>query len=153
MKSISDILKEQSFFAEMSEDMLDYLAGCGQNMHFGPDEYIGKENDASDYLYIVKRGKVAVEVVHPVRGPITIRTLGAGEIAGFSWIIPPYRLQFGLKALERTSVLALNGNCTRGKCEEDYHLGYLLMKQAATIMDKRLRDTRIQLLDVYSERV
>ncbi len=153
MKSISDILKEQAFFEGMPGEMLDYLSGCGQNMHFGPNDYLGKENDSSDFLYIIKKGKVAVEVLHPVHGAVTIRTLGSGEVAGFSWIIPPYRLHFGLKALEHTSVLALNGTCVRGKCEEDYHLGFLLMKNSAIIMNKRLRDTRIQLLDVYRERV
>jgi CRP-like cAMP-binding protein len=151
MKSIYDELRAQDFFKDMSEDMLNYLAGCGQNMHFSPNHYIGKENDAADYLYLIKNGRISVEVVHPIRGPINIRTLHSGEMAGFSWIIPPYRLQFGLKALDHTSVVALDGTCMRAKCEEDHHLGYLLMKQSAVIMNKRLRDTRMQLLDVYRE--
>ncbi len=153
MKEIKDILKELSFFQDMSDDLLEFIAGCGQNMHFSPGEYIGRENESADYLYVIKKGNVAVQVMHPIKGAITIRTLKSGEIAGFSWIIPPYQLQFDLKALEHTSVVALDGTCVRKKCDEDQNLGYLLMKQSATIMNKRLMDTRIQLLDVYSERV
>ncbi len=153
MKAIKDILKELSFFKDMSGEMLEYIAGCGQNMHFAPNEFMGRENEAADFLYVIKKGNVAIQVIHPIKGPLTIRTLGSGELAGFSWIIPPYRLQFDIKALEHTSVVALDGTCIRKKCEEDHHLGYLLMKQSAAIMNKRLIDTRIQLLDVYSQRV
>ncbi len=148
MKEIKDILRDILCFEDMSEEMLEFIAGCGQNMSFAPNEFIAKENESADYLYIIRKGSVAVQVVQP-QGPLTIRTLKSGEIAGFSWIVPPYRLQFDLKALDRTSVVALDGACVRKKCEEDYKLGYLLMKQSAIIMNKRLFDTRIQLLDVY----
>lgn len=148
MKEIKDTLREIFCFEDMSEEMLEFIAGCGQNMSFAPNEFIAKENERADYLYIVRRGHVAVQVNRPA-GPVTIRTLSNGEVAGFSWIVPPYRLQFDLKALDRTSVIALNGDCVRKKCEEDYKLGYLLMKQSAIIMNKRLFDTRIQLIDVY----
>ena len=148
-KSIKDVLKEIDFFADLSAEMLEFIAGCGQNMHFPPNEYMSKENESADHLFVIKKGKVALQVIHPIKGPLTIRTLQDGEIAGFAWIIPPYRTQFDLKALEHTSVVALDGTCVRKKCEENHHLGYQLMKQSATIMNQRLTNTRIQLLDVY----
>ena len=149
MKDIKDLLDAQPFFRGMPADMIAYVAGCGQNKHFAPGEYLGREAEPADHLYVIRKGKVAVQFSHPTRGDVTIRTLGPGEIAGFSWIIPPYRLQFNLKALEHTSAVALDGTCLRKKCEEDHHLGYLLMKGSAEIMEKRLQDTRLQLLDVY----
>lgn len=149
MKEIKDILFEQPFFRELTPEMVDYIAGCGQNMHFSPGDFLGKEGGPADYLYLIRKGKVAVELNPPGRGALTIRTLSPGEICGFSWIIPPYRMQFNLKALEHTSVVALDGNCIRKKCEEDHETGYLLMKESAAIMERRLQDTRIQLLDVY----
>jgi signal-transduction protein with cAMP-binding, CBS, and nucleotidyltransferase domain len=151
--AIKDVLKELSFFDGMSEEMLEFIAGCGQNMHFAPNEYLGKENEPVNYLYVIKKGQISLEVNHPIKGPMMIRTLHEGEMAGFNWIIPPYRFQFNLKALVHTAVVALDGNCIRNKCEEDHHLGYLLMKRSATVMNKRLTDTRLQLLDVYSERI
>lgn len=153
MKEIKDILKEHSFFKDIPDDKLAYVAGCGQNMHFGPGEYLGREGEPADTLFLIKKGRVAVQISHPTRGVITIHTPGADEIAGFSWIIPPYRLQFDLLAVDHTSVVAFNGKCLRGKCEEDHHLGYLMMKRSATVMLKRIQETRMQLLDVYSERV
>ncbi len=137
----------------MTPEMLEFIAGCGKNMHFKPGEFLGKKGDPADYLYVIREGNIAAQLLHPTRGSLTIRSLHGGEIAGFSWIIPPYRLQFDLCAVEHTSVIALDGNCLRKKCEEDYKLGYFLMKHSATEMIQRLVDTRIQLLDVYGARV
>ncbi len=152
-KSIKDILQELNFFEDMSQDKLEFLAGCGQNMHFVPNEYLGKENDTVKYLYVIKRGQVALEINHPVKGSMMIRTLGEGEIVGFNWIIPPYRFQANVKALGQTSVVALDAGCVRKKCEEDPELGYFLMKRSAAVVNARLMDTRMQLLDVYRERI
>ncbi|MFY0690103.1 MAG: cyclic nucleotide-binding domain-containing protein [Cyclobacteriaceae bacterium] len=150
MKELKDLLREQIFFESLSENMLDFIAGCGQNQHFKPGEYLGREGSLANFFYIIRSGKVAVQLHHPKRGALTIWTLTPGEYGGFSWIIPPYRMQFDLKAVEHTSVVALDGKCLRAKCQEDYQLGYLLMQQSAMIMEKRLQETRIQLLDVYS---
>jgi len=152
MKGIKELLSEQSFFRDMSPDMLEFIAGCGQNKHFSPGEYLGKEGDPANHFFIIRSGKVAVQINHPVRGALTIWTLTPGEYGGFSWIIPPYRMQFDLRAQEHTSAIALDGQCLRGKCAEDHDLGFLFMQEAAIIMTKRLHDTRIQLLDVYSTR-
>ena len=150
MKEIKDLLSEQKFFSALSSDMLEFIAGCGHNEHFKPGEFLGKEGEPADTLFMIRKGKVSVQLTHPSRGTLTILTLSAGEIAGFSWIIPPYRLLFDLKAAEHTSVIALDGTCLRKKCDDDTRLGYLLMQQSASIMLKRLQETRMQLLDVYS---
>ncbi|CAE7703492.1 hydA [Symbiodinium microadriaticum] len=151
MKTVQDILKEQSFFVELTEKELAFLAGCGQMMHFKPGEYLGKEGEPAKYFFILRKGRIAVQLTHPSQGAMTIKTLSPGEYGGFSWIIPPFRMQFDLLAQDHTSVVAMDGECVRKKCEEDHDLGFLMMKQAAQIITKRLNDTRIQLLDVYKE--
>jgi hypothetical protein len=46
-------------------------------------------------------------------------------------------------------VVALDGACLRGKCEEDNRLGYQLMKRFAQILVERLESARLRLLDLY----
>ncbi len=150
MKDIQELLNQQSFFKDMSPEMLNQIAGCGENQEFSPGEYLGKEGEPAHHFYIIRSGKVSVQINHPSKGAMTIWTLTPGEYGGFSWIIPPYRMQFDLKAQEHTSVVALDGKCLKKICDEDHHIGYIFMQQAAAIMVKRLHDTRIQLLDVYS---
>lgn len=148
--TLYDLLRDHPFFKELSDQQVDFVSGCGQFRHFKPGEFLAKEGEAADHFYIIRGGSVAVQLTHPVKGPVIIRTLGEGDIGGFSWIFPPYRLQFDLKAMDHTSVVDLDGKCLRDKCLNDFHLGFLLMQQSAIVMEKRLRDTRIQLLDVYN---
>ena len=58
---------------------------------------------------------------------------------GYSWLFPPYRWRFDARAVEPVRALALDGQCLRGKCDEDPVLGYELMKRFARIALQRCR--------------
>ena len=96
---------------------------------------------------------MALQVFVPGRGPITLDTLGAGEVLGWSWLFPPYRWHFDAQTVEQTRAIAFNGECLRTKCDADPHLGYALMQRFAHIMMQRLQATRLQLLDMYGIQV
>lgn len=150
IKTINDSLKALKFFSDIDADMVEYISHCGQNKHFHPGEYIGKEGDPAEHFYVIRSGKIALELHHHTRGTIMLKTLGAGDIVGISWIVPPYRLNFDMRALEETSVIEFDGTCIRGKCDDDPKLGYALLKKFTEILGERLKNTRLQLLDVYS---
>jgi CRP-like cAMP-binding protein len=149
-KTIYDLLREHPFFSELSDEQVEFVSSCGQNRHFRPGEYLAKEGEAADHFFLVRSGSITVQIQHPAKGPVIIGTLGEGDIGGFSWIFPPYRMHFDLKAIAHTSVIDMDGKCLREKCMENHHLGFILMQESAKVMDKRLKNTRIQLLDVYN---
>ena len=153
MKNILDLLLEHKFFREMDHGVVEMIAGCGVNVHFKPNEYVAKTGESADRFYVIKKGKMSIEVHHPSRGPLTIQTLTNNELVGLSWIIPPYVYIFDIRCIEHTSAVAIDGKCIRGKCEEDPKLGYALMKAFTKLMTKRLHNTRMQLLDVYGSTV
>ena len=78
-----------------------------------------------------------------------VQTLGAGDVAGFSWLIEPHRWEFDGRAVERVRAVQMDGACLRGKCDEDLRLGYDLMRRFAALATSRLQATRLQLMDVY----
>jgi CRP-like cAMP-binding protein len=149
MKDINDLLTDQPLFADMSPDMVSFIAGCGKNAHFAAGEYLGKEGDPADVFYLIRKGRVAVELSHHIKGSIIIKTLGPSEVAGFGWAFPPYQLNFDLRAMESTSVISFDAKCVLKKCEDDYKLGYLMIRKFAEVMKARLQDTRMQLINVY----
>ncbi len=125
------------------------IVGCAANVRFEAGEYIFREGEDANQFYIIRHGKVALELFTPERGVLTIQTLGAGDVLGWSWLFPPYRWRFDARALELTRAIALDGTCLRNKCDEDHNLGYELVKRFAQIIIERLQATRLQLLDVY----
>lgn len=149
MKSISDLLHEHPFFEGLDEATLDLVSGCGINVHFGPDQMILVAGGAADRFYVLRSGRVAVEVDAPRSGPIIVETVGPGEILGVSWLLPPHTWTFDARALDETSAIAIDATCLRQKCDEDPVLGYELFKRFAVLVHRRLLATRFQLLDVY----
>jgi CRP/FNR family transcriptional regulator, cyclic AMP receptor protein len=152
MQTLEAILAEHSFFRGLRPEDLRLIAGCGSNVHFEAGKYIFREGDPADLFYLIRHGKVALEVFSPERGPLQILTLEEGEILGWSWLVPPYRMRFDARAVEETRATSFDGACIRKKCEEDPRLGYELLKRFAQILGERLHATRLQILDVYGTR-
>ena len=71
---------------------------------------------------------------------------------GWSWLVPPYRSTFDARAAEATGVVAFDGACLRGKCEQDPRLGYELMQRVSKVMNGRLVAAQVRLLDLYGTR-
>ena len=147
--SIPDLLSEHPFFADLPEPDLELIAGCGRNVHFRPGQRVFTEGTRADEFYVLRHGHVALSVHSPERDEITIATLADGDVLGWSWLFPPYRWQFDARATAETSAIALDGACLRGKCDDDTALGYRLMQRFARLIQQRLQQTRLQLLDVY----
>ncbi len=102
---------------------------------------------------MLRRGKVAIEIDTPRKGPLVIETIGAGDILGVSWLLPPYRWAFDARAVEPTGAIALDAHCLRGKCDGDPVLGYELFKRFAGLIRDRLTATRLRALDLYGSHV
>ena len=152
MENLESLLKEHPFFAGFADEHAKLVAGCARNRRFEAGQYLFREGESADEFFLIRHGRVALEVATPGRTPTTFITLGVGEIVGASWLIPPYRWTFDARAVEPTRVLGIDAACLRGKCEADHHLGYAMMKRFLPVFVKRLHATRLQVLDVYGKR-
>lgn len=146
MEGLERIVREHSFFAGMKQDYTGIVAGCAKNVRFEPGEYLFHEGDPADQLYLLRSGRVALEI-DTDDGPVTIQTVSESEIVGASWLVPPYRRGLSAKTLELTRAIALDAACLRGKCEDNHDLGYEMMKRFMPILIQRLRAARLQILD------
>ncbi|BBM70920.1 cyclic nucleotide-binding domain-containing protein [Rhodothermus marinus] len=148
-RSLKDLLAEHPFFQGLEEPYLELIAGCARNVRFNAGSYIFREGEPATEFFLIRYGRVSIEVHLPERGTVTIQTLGEGDVLGWSWLVPPYRNQFDARALTLVRALAFDGACIRNKCAEDPRLGYEIFSRFARIIAERLQATRLQLLDMY----
>ncbi|MEX2116531.1 MAG: cyclic nucleotide-binding domain-containing protein [Bacteroidota bacterium] len=153
MENLKSILSQHPFFKDFSEDHLTLITGCASNVRFDAGDYIFREGEEAHQFYLIRQGRVGIEILSPDRGPITIQTVSEGDILGWSWLIPPYEWHFDARVVELTRAMALDAKCLRTKCETDHHLGYELLKRFSGVMEQRLQATIMQLLDLYGLRV
>jgi CRP/FNR family transcriptional regulator, cyclic AMP receptor protein len=149
MENLKGILAEHPFFKGLEDRYLDLLVGCASNVRYNPGEFFFRQGEDADHFYIVRHGLVSVEMFATGRGPITVQTLGEGEVLGWSWLVAPYRWMFDARATQLTRAIALDGKCLRDKFSKDHDLGYELLTRFVQVIEQRLNATRLQLLNVY----
>jgi CRP/FNR family cyclic AMP-dependent transcriptional regulator len=152
MRTIAQYLPDHPFFAGLDEPTLTLVAGCATNVSLTAGDYLFREGDPAARFFVVRRGRVAIELHDPAVGTVVIDTADAGDVVGWSWLVPPYLSIFDARAAEATGVVAFDGLCLRGKCEDDSHLGYELMQRVTQVMSERLVAAQVRLLDLYGAR-
>lgn len=150
MKTIENLVSEHELFRELTPTQHQLIAGCGRNRVFRGGEFLMREGDPANDFFAIREGQVALAIHLPGRGDRTLETLGAGEVVGWSWLFPPYRVEFDVRAVGLAHTIAFDGACLRGKCDADPTLGYALMKRFAGVLIAHLHSTRLQLLDLYA---
>jgi CRP-like cAMP-binding protein len=151
MRTLDALIGESPVFAGLEPDQLELVAGCGRNTTFGAGERLFREGDPADTFFLIRRGIAALDTYVPNRGALTVDTVGPGEIAGWSWLVPPYTWHFTGRAVEQVHAVQFDGACLRGKFADDARLGYDLVSRFAQVLVDRLQATRFQLMDVYGD--
>jgi CRP-like cAMP-binding protein len=151
VQTIDELLVDVPGLQELSPDHRRTIAGCAQNVVFQPGEQMLREGEPADTFFVVRRGVVALETFVPRHGTLTIETIEAGELLGWSWLFPPFRTMFDARAVDAVHAIAFDGGCLRGKADEDPALGYDLLKVFAAVIMERLQGTRLRLIDMYGE--
>jgi CRP-like cAMP-binding protein len=150
VEGLDRILREHPFFHGLPDPLYGLISGCARNALFAPGEHIFREGGEAGHFYLLREGQVALQLASGEGAVITFQTIGAGEILGASWLVPPFRWTFDARALERTRTIALDAVCVRTKCEQNPELGWDLMKRLAPVLVERMQAARLQMLDVYA---
>jgi CRP/FNR family transcriptional regulator, cyclic AMP receptor protein len=149
MKDLRDILADHELFRSLDDEYLALLAGCAQNVTYPADTEIFREGEPADRFWLIRRGRVAIEVDAPGRGPLVVETLGTDDVLGWSWIVPPYRWHFGATTREATGAVAFDATCVRRKLSSDPKLAAQLFERFLPVVVRRLQASRLRLLDLY----
>ena len=148
-EDLSEIMRQHPFLAGLSFEHMQTLIGCATNVRFADNSTIIQEGQIANKFYLIRSGRIALQMDVPGKESLRIQTVGPGEILGWSWLISPYRWHFSAIAVLDTRAIALDGECLRNKCEKECAFGYEMLKRLSQVMERRLEATRLQLIDLY----
>ncbi len=151
IEGMESIVREHRFFADLDEDMIELIAGCARNVVFKDGEYLFRTGDSADEFYLIRHGRVALDVVAPGRSAVTFQTVGPDELVGVSWLLPPYRWMHDARAVGLVRAIGMDARCLRDKCNADHYVAYEMMLRFVPLLISRLQATRMQLLDLYGK--
>lgn len=144
------MLLEHPFFAGMAPEQAAFVAGCGRNVVVEAGAWLFREGEAADQFYLLRHGRVTLELRAPGREPLIFDTLGEGDIVGWSWLLPPFCWSMDARAQTLVRVVALDAHCLRDKLDSDPALGYALLRRFVPVMGRRLQAAHLQLADLYA---
>jgi CRP-like cAMP-binding protein len=146
--TIQAAVTQHPFFSGMSPAHLAVLAECAERTEFAAGTMIFRRGEAAQRFYLIEVGAVSVEIGDEARGTIFIQTLGAGEVLGWSWLLPPHHWRFDARAVPPTSAIYFYGAWLRELCADDAAFGYELMRRIVQVVVVRLQASREQLIEL-----
>lgn len=147
--TLEPLIRKHPVFAGMDDDAIRLITGCAKNVRYRAGEVIAKQGTPADEFFLLREGRVAMDMPAPQGAALRLQTADEGDVVGWSWLVPPYQWHFDLRAVSDVRAFSIDGRCLRNKCESDPRFGYQMMKRFSTLMAERLEATRLQLLDLY----
>ena len=147
--TMPDDLEGFALLHRLSDAQRAEVASTARPVTFHARQRIFEEGEPADGCWLIRDGRVALDTAVPGRGAITVQTLGAGDVLGWSWLVEPRRWQFGALALDDVAAVELDTDRLRALADTDPALGYLLVLGLFNAVLARLQSTRARLLDLY----
>ena len=148
MEDLERVLRSHPFVAELAPEHVAFISGCARNLRFRPGEYLMREGDREDQLYLIRRGTVTIEMPVPGRDPICLETIGPDDVLGVSGLATA-AAHLDCRARETVVAIAIDRACLHRKMDEDPALGYAISMRLLERTYERLNRARLQRLDVY----
>ena len=146
----SALLSNHRFFAELTPETVRFLAAHASRRSIPQDHILFRHGDPANHFYLVLDGRISIEIP-AIQGPfLQVQTLAAGEVLGWSWLIPPYTMSFQARAEVPTELLEFDGTLIRAKCEEDAAFGYNMIKHFASLMSERMDAARRKVMETWN---
>ncbi len=147
------ILRQVDIFYGISRENLEKVAGVCKEVAYKRGDIIVKENTPSDELYIITEGVVEIIIDPGLLGPgpseaepAIIANLWPGQTFGEVGLVDRgMRSASARAAADDTTLQAISRQDLANLCEDDYHFGYLLMRNIASDLAFKIRNTDLML--------
>jgi CRP/FNR family cyclic AMP-dependent transcriptional regulator len=144
------MLNHTWFGSELSPETQERLAKLGEIQDFEAEEVILHEGDDAKEMGILISGRLALRTLVPERGPVTILSVEQGDIFGWSAVLADTQAQSTVVATQPSRALVIDGVKLRAALKEDHALAASLYPRVLKAVARRLRSTRLQLLDLFA---
>ena len=148
MDDLERLLRSHPFFVDVDAADVKLLVACSRNLRFAPGDYLMREGEHEDTLYLIRQGTVAIETPRQGGAPTCIETVGPGDVLGVS-LITRQAAHLDCRARETVLALAIDHACLRRHMDDDPRLGYAVAMRLLAVTYERLAAARLQNLDVY----
>jgi CRP-like cAMP-binding protein len=147
------VLKKVHLFSGLTSAEIAQIAKLCQKRSIKSGEVSVKQGERQDCIHIVEKGRVGVETklssAPKNQKDVVLDTLAEGEVYSWSALMKKPATAT-VRAVERTRLLDIETEALLALCEEDCHVGYVVMKNLASLISSRLNRHRLAMLSAIS---
>ncbi|GJM41522.1 MAG: hypothetical protein DHS20C20_18040 [Ardenticatenaceae bacterium] len=137
--SIANLLKRVQLFANLQADELEQLAAICQEKTVASGETIISQNTTGKEMYIVAQGAAEV-FIQGLEDARSLVVLGKGQVIGEMALIDQgYRSASVRATREGASLYQIESDAFYKLCEENNHIGFIVMRNLAIDIAFKLR--------------
>ncbi|OGH56252.1 MAG: hypothetical protein A3G34_06100 [Candidatus Lindowbacteria bacterium RIFCSPLOWO2_12_FULL_62_27] len=143
------LVRQMALFEDFDRKEIEELAELCSIREFSKGETLFAEERPATHLYTLLKGRVVI-MMNGVRGQhALVYTVQPGQAFSWSAMVPPRRYTASAVAVEPSEALIVEGRKLAKLFKTRPQSGYKLMCRVAQLISKRLRHTRLQLLNIH----
>ena len=136
---------------ELDPEYFEKLAGISSIIELDAGVKLFQQGDKQDFLFVVLKGRVAIEIAVPGKGRTRIYTAEPSDMLGWSSVTPVVRQRTASAVTVLPSTLVrVKASKLQKLFDQNHSFGYVVMQRIANVAASRLLFTRLQLLDIFS---
>ncbi|MBI5192533.1 MAG: cyclic nucleotide-binding domain-containing protein [Nitrospirae bacterium] len=145
-----DDMKGIDFFKDFTEDELRAVQVICNEESYRAGDIIFNEDTPAMHLYVLKSGKVSIDIKVGSGKYISVLTLSNfAEPLGWSALVEPFRFTATTRCVEDSTIISIDAIKLLDLIMNDYRMGFLVMRRIARLISERVRDTRLQLIHTF----
>ncbi len=143
---IAERLGRSEVFGDLCEEELLAIVELCREENYDEDQSLLVEGEVADKLFVLERGKVALEKQvqlgrHSTARSATIDHIGPGQLAGYSALVAPYIYSTSVRCVEPTRAIVIDGPALRAYLTEHPAAGFKIMITVSTLVSRRYRQS------------
>jgi signal transduction histidine kinase len=146
LNSIKEALRSSEIFQGLTDEELDKLLPLCQEQSYEMGAVMFCEGAQCNYVQTLRSGKVALETELTISRSgaerATIDVLSQGSSFCWSALMEPHILTSSGRCLEKTEILALDGEKLKALLDENPQMGYKVANNLVKVVASRLQHTK-----------
>lgn len=143
-------LRRFSLFAGLEPGLFKDIAMISEEVAFGQGEWLFRERDEADAVFLVLSGTVDLKIDLDAEGTsqADLSTVIEGELVGWSGLVEPYTYGLGCVASSDAKLVKIDADGLRELMANKPNQGLILMGQVAQVMKTRLTNLRVRFVSI-----
>jgi len=141
-----DTLRTCEIFSELTDEELQQIIPFCREERYKKDTVMFSEGDEATTFYILQEGKVSLQyVICPQPDycqDATILLDKPGDFMGWSSLVKPRRMTASGLCLTDVQLVAIDSKGLNELTQRDSHFGFVIMKELAGSINKRLKEAK-----------